>query len=116
MAKQPAVYILASKRNGTLYIGLTGNLQQRLGTRKRSGRGFHEEIRVHRLVYYELHEDIMSAIRREKQMKKWNRGWKLELVETQNPEWRDCGQELSKMANNWIPAFAGVSAPVRAPH
>jgi putative endonuclease len=90
MAKQPAVYILASKRNGTLYIGVTGNLQQRAWEHKNDlVEGFTKKYGVHRLVYYELHEDMMSAIRREKQMKKWNRAWKLELVEMQNPEWED---------------------------
>jgi putative endonuclease len=90
MAKQPAVYILASKRNGTIYIGVTGNLQQRAWEHKNDlVEGFTKKYGVHRLVYYELHEDMMSAIRREKQMKKWNRAWKLELVETQNPEWED---------------------------
>jgi putative endonuclease len=90
MAKQPAVYILASKQNGTLYIGVTGNLQQRAWEHKNDlVEGFTKKYGVHRLVYYELHEDMMSAIRREKQMKKWNRAWKLELVEMQNPEWED---------------------------
>jgi putative endonuclease len=90
MVKQPAVYILASKRNGTIYIGVTGNLQQRAWEHKNDlVEGFTKKYGVHRLVYYELHEDMMSAIRREKQMKKWNRAWKLELVETQNPEWED---------------------------
>jgi len=60
-----------------------------LGTQKRSGGGFTKKYGVYRLVYYELHEDMMSAIRREKQLKKWNRGWKLELVERQNPEWEN---------------------------
>ena len=74
MAKQPAVYILASKRNGTIYIGVTGNLQQRAWEYKNDlVEGFTKKYGVHRLVYYELHEDMMSAIRREKQMKKWNR-------------------------------------------
>ena len=90
MARQPAVYILASKRNGTLYIGVTRNLQQRVWEHKNDlVEGFTKKYGVHRLVYYELHEDMMAAIRREKQMKKWNRAWKLELVETQNPEWQD---------------------------
>jgi putative endonuclease len=90
MVKQPAVYILASRRNGTIYIGVTGNLQQRAWEHKNDlVEGFTKKYGVHRLVYYELHEDMMSAIRREKQMKKWNRAWKLELVETQNPEWED---------------------------
>ena len=90
MAKQPAVYILASDRNGTLYIGVTGNLQQRVWEHKSDlVDGFTRKYGVHRLVYYELHDDMMSAIRREKQLKKWNRVWKLELIETQNPEWED---------------------------
>jgi len=90
MVKQPAVYILASKRNGTLYIGVTGNLQQRVWEHKSDlVDGFTRKYGVHRLVYYELHDDMMSAIRREKRLKKWNRVWKLELIETQNPEWED---------------------------
>jgi len=90
VVRQPAVYILASKRNGTLYIGVTRNLQQRVWERKNDlVEGFTKKYGVHRLVYYELHEDMMAVIRREKQMKKWNRTWKLELVETQNPEWED---------------------------
>ena len=90
MSKQPAVYILASKRNGTLYIGVTSDLIKRTWEHKNdSVEGFTKRYRVHRLVYYELHEDMESAIRREKQMKKWNRDWKLELIEQQNPDWRD---------------------------
>ena len=90
MAKQPAVYILASERNGTFYIGVTGNLQQRVWEHKSDlVDGFTRKYGVHRLVYYELHDDMMSAIRREKRLKKWNRVWKLELIETQNPEWED---------------------------
>ena len=90
MSKQPAVYILASKRNGTLYIGVTSDLIKRTWEHKNdSVEGFTKRYRVHRLVYYELHEDMESAIRREKQMKKWNRCWKLELIEKQNPDWRD---------------------------
>ena len=90
MVRQPAVYILANKRNGTLYIGVTRNLQQRVWEHKNDlVEGFTKKYGVHRLVYYELHEDMMAVIRREKQMKKWNRTWKLELVETQNPEWED---------------------------
>ena len=90
MSKQPAVYILASKRNGTLYIGVTSDLIKRTWEHKNdSVEGFTKRYRVHRLVYYELHEDMESAIRRETQMKKWNRDWKLELIEKQNPDWRD---------------------------
>ena len=90
MSKQPAVYILAGKRNGTLYIGVTSDLIKRTWEHKNdSVEGFTKKYRVHRLVYDEWHEDMESAIRREKQMKKWNRGWKLELIEKQNPDWRD---------------------------
>jgi len=90
MPKEPAVYILASERNGTLYIGVTSNLQKRAWEHKNDlVEGFTKRYGVHRLVYYELHEEMVSAIRREKQMKKWNRAWKLELIERQNPGWRD---------------------------
>jgi putative endonuclease len=95
MHKQPAVYILASKRNGTLYIGVTSNLQKRAWEHKNDfAQGFTKRYGVHRLVYFELCEDMMSAIRREKQMKKWNRAWKLELIEKQNPAWRDLWEEI----------------------
>ncbi len=90
MSKQPAVYILASKRNGTLYIGVTSDLPKRAWEHKNDVvEGFTKRYSVHRLVYYEMHEDMESAIRREKHMKKWNRAWKLELIEKQNPDWRD---------------------------
>ena len=90
MVRQPAVYILASKRNGTLYIGLTSDLQKRTWEHKNDlADGFTRKYGVHRLVYYELHEDMISAITREKQIKKWNRSWKLELIEEQNPRWLD---------------------------
>jgi putative endonuclease len=88
MARQPAVYILASKRNGTLYIGVTSDLQKRNWEHKNDlVDGFTKKYGVHRLVYYELHGDMVSAIAREKQLKKWNRAWKLELIEEQNPGW-----------------------------
>jgi putative endonuclease len=90
MFKQPVVYILASKRNGTLYIGVTSDLRKRAWEHKNDlGEGFTKRYRVHRMVYYELHDDMESAIRREKQVKKWNRDWKLGLIEKQNPDWRD---------------------------
>jgi putative endonuclease len=95
MHKQPAVYILASRRNGTLYIGVTSNLQERAWQHKNDlVEGFTKRYGVHRLVYYELHEDMVSAITREKQMKKWNRAWKLELIERQNPGWQDLWEEI----------------------
>jgi len=90
MAKQPAVYILASKRNGTLYVGVTSDLQKRAWTHKNDLlEGFTKKYGVHFLVYYELCDDMVCAITREKQIKKWNRAWKLELIETQNPDWKD---------------------------
>ena len=90
MPRQPAVYILASKRNGTLYIGVTSNLQKRAWEHKNDlVHGFTKRYGVHQLAYYELHEDMMSAITREKQMKKWNRAWKVKLIERQNPDWKD---------------------------
>ena len=95
MPKQPAVYILASKRNGTLYIGVTSNLQKRAWEHKQNmAEGFTKKYGIHRLVYYELYEDMISAITRERQMKKWNRAWKLELIESQNPDWNDLCQAI----------------------
>jgi putative endonuclease len=95
MAKQPVVYILASQRNGTLYIGVTSDLQRRASEHNNDLiEGFTKRYGVHRLVYYELHQDMVSAITREKQMKKWNRAWKLELIEKQNPEWRDLWKDI----------------------
>ena len=95
MPKQPAVYILASKRKDTLYIGVTSDLQKRAWEHKNDlVEGFTKRYGVHRLVYYELHEEMMLAIRREKQMKKWNRDWKLRLIEKQNPDWQDLWEEI----------------------
>ena len=96
MAKLPAVYILASKRNGTLYIGVTSDLQKRSWEHKNDLLdGFTKKYGVHRLVYYELHGNVVSAITREKQLKKWNRAWKLELIERGNPDWNDIWQEIA---------------------
>ena len=90
MTKQPYVYILASKRNGTLYIGVTSNLIQRIWQHKNNQvEGFTEKYKVHTLVYYEQHEVMESAITREKQMKKWKRDWKIKLIEKDNPLWED---------------------------
>jgi len=84
------VYILASKRNGTLYIGVTSDLVRRVYEHKSDlVDGFTKRYQVHDLVYYEMTSDAESAIRREKQIKKWNRGWKLRLIEKNNPDWRD---------------------------
>ena len=106
MPKQPAVYILASKRNGTLYIGVTSDLQKRIWEHKKDlVEGFTRRYRVHRVVYYELHEDMVSAIAREKQMKKCNRAWKLELIESQNSDWRDLGRRLFNLSAFNSPRF-----------
>ena len=88
--KQPAVYILASKRNGTLYVGVTSDLEKRIWEhRNNMVEGFTKRYGVHRLVWYELHESMESAIQREKRLKEWKRIWKLELIEGTNPNWQD---------------------------
>jgi len=94
-SKQPAVYTLASKRNGTLYIGVTSDLIKRVWQHKNDvAEGFTEKYGVHSLVYYELHNDMAEAIRREKRLKKWNRAWKIRLIERENPEWLDLWPSL----------------------
>jgi putative endonuclease len=95
MTKQPAVYILASKRNGTLYIGVTSDLVKRAWEHKNDvAEGFTKKYGVHTLVYYEMHGGMTEAIRREKQLKKWNRAWKTELIDKENPQWRDLWPDL----------------------
>ena len=95
MEKQPAVYILASGYNGTLYIGVSSDLIQRIWQHKNDlVEGFTEKYGVHMLVYYELHEQMLAAIEREKQLKKWNRQWKIDLIEKTNPAWKDLWAEL----------------------
>ena len=95
MTKQPVVYIMASKRNGTLYTGVTGDLPARVWQHKNNAaEGFTKKYSVHKLVYVEQHEDMPSAIKREKQIKKWHRQWKLELIERQNPTWRDLYEDI----------------------
>jgi len=90
MNKQPAVYILANKRNGTLYVGVTSDLIKRIWQHKNNVvKGFTERYSIHQLVWYELHETMESAIRKEKMLKNWKRDWKLELIERSNPNWQD---------------------------
>jgi len=90
MNTQGCVYILASKPKGTLYTGVTSNLLQRVWQHKNDqAKCFTQKYGVKRLVYYEVTEDIVSAITREKQIKKWNRAWKIRLIEEMNPEWED---------------------------
>ena len=91
------VYILSSKRNGTLYVGVTNNLIKRIWEHKnRKVDGFTKKYQIHHLVYFELHQNPESAIRREKQIKKWNRLWKLRLIEEKNPKWNDLYKEIIK--------------------
>ena len=95
MEKQSAVYLLASQRNGTLYIGVTSNLVKRIWEHRNNAvEGFTKRYGVHTLVYYEQHTTMEAAITREKQLKKWNRAWKLRLVEERNPDWRDLWPEI----------------------
>ena len=91
------VYILASKRNGTLYIGVTNNLVRRVWEHKNDVvEGFTKKYGVHQLVWYEVADTPDAAITREKQLKKWNRAWKLKLIEEKNPHWKDLYQEIAK--------------------
>ena len=93
--KQPCVYILSSQRNGTLYIGITSNLVKRVWEHKgHLAEGFTKEYGVDRLVWYEAHETMESAILREKQLKKWNRAWKIRLIEEVNPDWKDLYESI----------------------
>ena len=93
---QPAVYILASKQNGTLYTGVTSRLAQRTWHHKADlVQGFTKNYGVHTLVWYEAHDTMESAITREKQIKKWKRAWKIILIEKTNPHWQDLYQDLA---------------------
>jgi putative endonuclease len=118
--KQPAVYMLASRRNGTLYTGVTSDLVKRIWEHRNDiVEGFTKRYGVHSLVYFELHNDMPEAIRREKQIKKWNRAWKIELIERTNPQWQDLwgslteGEEIDSRTrgnDSWcvVPAKAGI--------
>ena len=95
MSKHPAVYIMASEFNGTLYTGATSTLVKRVW-QHRTGAipGFTSRYGVTRLVYFEQHATMAEAIRREKQIKQWNRDWKIRLIQEGNPEWRDLWPDL----------------------
>ena len=96
MQVESYVYILAAKPNGTLYTGVTGDLVKRVWEHKNDLiDGFTKKFSVHELVYYEIYCDIYEAIAREKQIKKWNRQWKLELIEKTNPGWNDLWEVIS---------------------
>ena len=93
--KQPCVYILASRRNGTLYTGVTSNLVQRVWQHRNNlAEGFTRKYGVHVLVWFELHVTMQSAIEREKAIKEWHRPWKLTLIESANPQWRDLYDDI----------------------
>ena len=91
------VYILASRRNGTLYVGVTNDLVRRVSEHKNGEiQGFTKKYKVNQLVHFEDTNDIGAAIEREKQLKGWNRAWKLKLIEEENPEWRDLFSDISE--------------------
>jgi putative endonuclease len=94
--KQPAVYLLASKPYGTLYLGVTSNLLSRIWQHQNDlVDGFSKQYGIHLLVWYELHETMLAEITREKQLKKWNRDWKVNLIQVMNPDWRDLSLEFT---------------------
>lgn len=98
MHREYFVYILASKRNGTLYIGMTGNLSRRVWEHKQGLiEGFTKKYGVHRLVYSESFPRPYEAIQAEKRLKKWNRQWKIRLIESVNPDWNDLSETLMEM-------------------
>lgn len=89
------VYILSNKKNGTLYIGVTSDLVRRIYQHKQKMHdGFAAKYDLTKLVYYEYHEDMYEAITREKQLKKWNRQWKIKLIESMNPQWNDLYESI----------------------
>ena len=89
------VYIVSNKKYGTLYIGVTNNLVRRINEhREHELEGFTDKCYLHKLVYYEVTENVESAISREKRLKNWKRQWKVELIDKFNPEWRDLYQEI----------------------
>ena len=108
--KQPAVYILASRMNGTLYIGVTSDLVRRVWEHKNDlVEGFTQRYGVHRLVWYELHVTMEAAILQEKRLKEWRRAWKLRLIQRINPEWEDLYDRLIWPGREWAPACAGAT-------
>jgi putative endonuclease len=93
--EQPCVYVLTNRRNGALFVGVTSNLVKQVREhRSEVLEGLGRRYRVHQLVWYETHESMESAVRREKELKEWRRKWKLELIEASNPTWRDLLTEL----------------------
>jgi putative endonuclease len=96
MSKQPAVYILASGPRGTLYVGVTSDLSRRVWEHRNNvAEGFTSRYGRHRLVYFEPCDDMEQAILREKRIKKWNRAWKIGLIERHNPGWADLWERIA---------------------
>jgi putative endonuclease len=111
--KRPCVYILASKRNGTLYVGVTSDIARRAWQhRSNAVGGFVRDYGVHRLVFVEFHETMADAILREKRIKKWRRTWKLELIERHNRQWRDLYGELAWERSPLFMPGAGSGSPL----
>jgi putative endonuclease len=111
---QPCVYILASRKYGTLYTGVTSNLIQRVYQhREEITGGFTTKYNVKMLIWFEQHGDMESAILREKQIKKWNRQWRINLIERDNPEWRDLAIDLGfqPLPTRFVVKSAGVGSP-----
>lgn len=95
MDKQFYVYILAKERNSTFYIGITSNLQKRIFEHKNNtADSFTQKYGIHKLVYYEIFDDPENAIKREKRLKKWNRTWKMRIIEEMNPDWNDLYEDI----------------------
>ncbi len=95
MEKLPCVYILTNKRHGTLYVGVTSNLPQRIWQHKnKEVKGFSERYALDKLVWYEIYEEMLPAIQREKAIKAWKRGWKIKAIEKMNSDWRDLYDDL----------------------
>jgi len=98
MKKKYFVYILASRKNGTLYTGIAHNLKKRVYQHKyKLNRGFTEKYGIGKLVYFESHDQVDQAILREKRIKKWNRSWKIQLIESMNPDWNDLYDEIPNL-------------------
>jgi len=96
MDKNPAVYILTNKQNKVLYIGVTGDLKKRVWEHKEKLiKGFTNKYNTNKLVYFEIHKNMKQAIKKEKKIKKWNRKWKIEMIERDNPKWKDLYCDLA---------------------
>jgi putative endonuclease len=114
MERQPCVYILASRRHGTVYIGVTSNLLARLHQHRSTAvDGFSARHRVHRLVHFEMADTMEAAIAREKQLKAWRRAWKVALIEQENPFWEDRAVELGFEP---VPAHPASKIPAKIVH